>query len=115
MYFRVGGTAADTVLFEDNSLGTFRSTIGDVIIDCKCYTNMFLFKHGILLEINNFVAASLLLEIAEFTKKSGVQVLLDLNSLLRNSDGSWDSTNAEQLIQFASENKLEFNFELGNG
>lgn len=91
MHFRVGGTAADTVLFEDNSLGTSRSTIGDVIID-----------------------SSLLLEIAEFTKKSGVHTLLDLNSLLRNSDGSWDSSNAEQLIKFASENMLELDFELGN-
>lgn len=44
MHFRVGGTAADTVLFEDNSLGTSRSTIGDVIIDCKCYTNMFVIE-----------------------------------------------------------------------
>lgn len=91
MYFRVGGTTADTVLFVDSSEPRIRSSIGEIILD-----------------------SSFLEQLSAFTKQSDVNILLDLNSLLRNSDGSWDSSNAEELISFASQHNIELNFELGN-
>lgn len=68
-----------------------------------------------LYKFNSFFTGSFLEQLTDFTKKSDVKILLDLNSLLRNSDGSWDSSNAQELISFASQHNIELNFELGNG
>lgn len=64
---------------------------------------------------NCFFTGTFLQQLSDFTKKADVNIVLDLNSLLRNSDGSWDSSNPEELISFASQHNIELNFELGNG
>ncbi|ERL84427.1 hypothetical protein D910_01859 [Dendroctonus ponderosae] len=93
MYFRIGGTTADIVIFVDDS-NTEQVHIrdDDVII----------------------LTASYWLELTEFAKKAGVRILFDLNSLTRNEDGSWNSENAEQLIRFSRENDIDLDWELGN-
>lgn len=45
MYFRVGGTTADTVLFVDSAEPRVRSTIGEILLDSiwhnvKIYTSL---------------------------------------------------------------------------
>lgn len=108
MYFRVGGTTADTVLFVDSSEPRIRSSVGEIILDSK-WNNMKTYS------FNSCFTGSFLEQLSAFTKQSDVNILLDLNSLLRNSDGSWDSSNAEELISFASQHNIQLNFELGNG
>lgn len=59
--------------------------------------------------------ASDYLKVYQFTQNAGVRLLYDLNSLLRNEDGSWNSENAEEMIKFSSDNQMELDWELGNG
>lgn len=59
--------------------------------------------------------ASDYLKLHQFTQNAGVRLIFDLNSLLRNEDGSWNSDNAEEMIKFSSDNQLELDWELGNG
>lgn len=59
--------------------------------------------------------ASDYLKVHQFTQNAGVRLIFDLNSLLRNEDGSWNSENAEEMIKFSSDNGLELDWELGNG
>lgn len=49
-----------------------------------------------------------------FTKKLKWKLIFGLNLLLRKSDGTWDSTNAESLIDFISTKGYHVNYELGN-
>lgn len=86
LYFRIGGTTADTVVFSRND-----NSSADVVLTGSDW-----------LKLNNF------------TTIAGAKILFDLNSLLRNNDGSWNSENAEELIQFSQENLLDLDWELGN-
>ncbi|ENN70553.1 heparanase [Dendroctonus ponderosae] len=92
MHFRIGGTAADVLSFVDDSDLDTTSKVGDDLV----------------------LTASSWLKLAEFAKNSEVTILFDLNSLLRNEDGSWNQENAEQLIKFSREHDIELDWELGN-
>lgn len=46
---------------------------------------------------------------------SGFTILFDLNCLIRNADGSWNYSNAEELIKFSDDHELDVIWELGNG
>lgn len=89
MYFRVGGTYADRIVFsQSENVGLGESDI-------------------------TFLASDYL-KVHQFTQNAGVRLIFDLNSLLRNEDGSWNSENAEEMIKFSSDNGLELDWELGN-
>lgn len=92
MYFRIGGTFADRIAFsEDNSNERTNLTDADITF-----------------------FASDWLKVYQFTKNTGVRLIFDLNSLLRNQDGTWNSENAEKMIKFSQQNGVETDWELGN-
>lgn len=65
---------------------------------------------------NNFTLSSVdFLSLYEFTKKAGIKMMFDLNTLLRNVDGTWNSDNAKKIIMFAKEHEMEIDWQLGNG
>lgn len=67
-------------------------------------------------DISNFTISSAdLLAIYEFAAKSGLRMIFDLNVLLRNPDGSWNDTNAQEIITFAKNQGMELDWQLGNG
>lgn len=67
-------------------------------------------------DISNFTISGMdLITIYEFTVKSRLRMIFDLNVLLRNLDGSWNSTNAQEIITFAKNQNMELDWQLGNG
>lgn len=67
-------------------------------------------------DISNFTISGVdLMAIYEFTMKSKLRMIFDLNVLLRNSDGSWNNTNAQKIITFAKNHDMELDWQLGNG
>jgi hypothetical protein len=58
-------------------------------------------------------------ELYNFTKTAGWRLSYDLNALLRTGSqintSTWDSSNAQDLINYASQRGYEMDFELGNG
>lgn len=49
-----------------------------------------------------------------YAKTAGMDLIFDLNALLR-SGKDWDDTNAIELLNFASSHNLKISWELGNG
>ena len=50
-----------------------------------------------------------------FVEAVGWDFIFGLNALLRGSDGSWDGTNAEELMTYTTSKGYKVNWELGNG
>lgn len=42
-------------------------------------------------------------------------MIFDLNVLIRKPDGSWDDSNAKKIIHFARKEKMDIDWQLGNG
>lgn len=55
------------------------------------------------------------LQLNKLAKASELIILFDLNCLIRFNNGSWNSENAEKLINFSDSHHLNVNWELGNG
>jgi hypothetical protein len=49
-----------------------------------------------------------------FARAAGLQLLFDLNVLLRNGT-EWDSSNARQLLDFSDKHRYNISWQLGNG
>lgn len=55
------------------------------------------------------------MQLNKLTAASGLTILFDLNCLTRNDDGTWNSSNAEEIIAFSDRYNLSVIWELGNG
>jgi len=67
-------------------------------------------------DISNFtISGTDLLAIYDFTVKSELRMIFDLNVLLRNPDGSWNDSNAQEIIAFAKNQGMTLDWQLGNG
>lgn len=67
-------------------------------------------------DISNFtISGTDLLSVYNFAVKSNLRMIFDLNVLLRNPDGSWNDTNAQEIITFAKNQGMELDWQLGNG
>ena len=86
---RVGGTAQDSIIFEESTELVQRSNITMNTAQWD--------------EVNIFV------------ETVGWDIIFGLNALLRESDGSWDSANAEELLTYTTSKGYKVNWELGNG
>ena len=53
--------------------------------------------------------------INDFVNEVGWRLIFGFNQLLRQSDGHWDSSNAEHLIDYTMKKGYEVAWELGNG
>lgn len=67
-------------------------------------------------DISNFtISGEDLITIYEYAVKSKLRMIFDLNVLLKNLDGSWNNTNAQEIITFAKNHHMELDWQLGNG
>lgn len=67
-------------------------------------------------DISNFtISGADLAAVYNFTVKSELRMIFDLNVLLRNPDGSWNDTNAQEIIAFAKDHDMKLDWQLGNG
>lgn len=67
-------------------------------------------------DISNFtISGADLLAVYDFTTKAELRMIFDLNVLLRNSDGSWNDSNVQEIIAFAKSQNMELDWQLGNG
>lgn len=92
-FFRFGGTEADQIIYvmgqgsEQPSLG-----VSDVPFNSTQYD-----------------------AVVAFVQQTGVDFVFDVNVLPRNPDGSWNSTNFEQLLAYTAQKQFPiYAFELGN-
>ncbi|XP_050301620.1 heparanase-like [Anthonomus grandis grandis] len=91
MYFRVGGTYADRIVFSDDVSSFGKVGLADITFLASDYLKLY-----------------------QFTQNAEVQLIYDLNSLLRNEDGTWNSSNAAEMIKFSSDHQMNVVWELGN-
>lgn len=54
-------------------------------------------------------------ELNSFSSCSGLDLIFGLNALLRNTDNSWNSSNARSLLQYCESKQYKMSWELGNG
>ncbi|KAJ8940369.1 hypothetical protein NQ318_015762 [Aromia moschata] len=94
-YIRIGGTLGDRLFFSPDSVDTnknMESTISDFTMTGTQW-----------------------LQLTNLAQQANLDVIFQLNALIRLEDGSWDYSNPESLISFSNEHKLNVNWELGNG
>ncbi|XP_018313598.1 heparanase isoform X1 [Mycetomoellerius zeteki] len=100
-YVRIGGTSADCLTFvqdqmEQNSCKKILSPVDGQ-------------------DISNFtISGADLLALYDFTVKSELRMIFDLNVLLRNPDGSWNDSNAQEIIAFTKNQGMTLDWQLGN-
>ncbi|KAL0110823.1 hypothetical protein PUN28_014045 [Cardiocondyla obscurior] len=100
-YVRVGGTSADCLTFLQDQ--TEQSSSEKIIspVDGQ--------------DISNFtISGTDLLAVYNFTVKSKLRMIFDLNVLLRNPDGSWNDSNAKEIIAYAKNHGMKLDWQLGN-
>ena len=97
---RIGGTSEDFVIFKDSSSSSILSRVDDG-------TN----RSNITLSASQWDA------INQYTQEVGWDMTFGLNVFLRNPwpHGSWDMTNAEELMKYTISKGYSVNWELGNG
>ncbi|KAH0558088.1 heparanase-like [Cotesia glomerata] len=96
-FVRVGGTSADCLFFDEN----VPSEKATSPVDGQ--------------DISNFtLAADDYLTVYQFTKKAQLRMMFDLNALIRNPDGSWNDSNARDIINFSKGHSMEVDWQLGN-
>ncbi|KAK7792194.1 hypothetical protein R5R35_005148 [Gryllus longicercus] len=107
-FLRIGGNSADRLLFDEHGLQSNKVSISDspksdqnLYDECKTDTDNFTMSGSLWTSINTFSEASKL------------QIVFDLNVLLRNHD-KWDSSNALDLLQFSSQFDHNIVWQLGN-
>ncbi|GAB1860011.1 Heparanase [Camponotus japonicus] len=100
-YVRVGGTSADCLIFDQNQIVQSSSEKILSPVDGQ--------------DISNFtITGADLLAVYNFAVKSKLRMIFDLNVLFRNPDGSWNDTNAQEIITFAKNQAMELDWQLGN-
>ncbi|XP_050308161.1 heparanase-like [Anthonomus grandis grandis] len=98
-YLRIGGNQADQIVFLRNADGTSGE---DVHGQYSNSSNEYYLKAPDWLSLYNTVTSA------------NLNIIYDLNSLLRNEDGAWNATNAIEMLEFSKEHGLFVNWELGN-
>ena len=86
---RVGGTSQDSIIFEESAELVQGSNI--------------------TMSTAQWDAVNM------FVETVGWDFIFGLNALLRTSNGSWDSANAEELMTYTTSKGYKANWELGNG
>lgn len=54
-------------------------------------------------------------ELNRFAIQAGFTIVFDLNCLIRNGDGSWNSKNAQKIIEYSNGAGYNLHWQLGNG
>lgn len=67
-------------------------------------------------DITNFTITDMDFEsLYNFTQQAELRMIFDLNVLIRNADGSWNEDNAKNIIRYAKSQKMDLDWQLGNG
>lgn len=107
-YIRFGGNLSDKLRFIPE----------DICCDPKVV--QFFMKYSNSLQWNYLVTpnftmtSSQWLKLARFAEEVQLEPIFGLNALLRFDNGSWDYSNAYNLIQFSQKNNIWVHWELGN-
>ncbi|XP_059468626.1 heparanase-like [Neocloeon triangulifer] len=111
-YLRVGGTAADRLIFVENHPKNGQNDDAPALpIDggpCAYEAELCTKNHAYF-----NMSGEAFLEINTFAKTTGMDMIFDLNALLRNGK-VWDDTNAKELLAYANGLNLKLNWQLGN-
>lgn len=102
---RIGGTSEDFVIFK------YQADSNDTQGIVKNRLHVKAHRSNITLTASQWDA------INEFTQTVGWDLIFGLNVFLRNPwpNGSWDTTNAEELMRYSISKGYDINWELGNG
>lgn len=117
-YFRLGGTAADLALFQEEPLSYVRPTFFSPPKNCYSTSNLgadFCEDISQLYNKGNFTfGKSDWIHLNEFVLAVGWKFLFDVNVLLRNGD-HWSKENARSLLSFSHQQGYrDITWELGN-
>ncbi|CAG7829420.1 unnamed protein product [Allacma fusca] len=118
-YLRIGGTDADIIQFvPERPLDSFEGTINEVKYHHQSCRTDALQDSDYRKPSNStaYVPAKDILAIGSFIEKTKVELIYDLNVLLRTKNGrKWDPTNARELMKFMSTSGIKVSgWELGN-
>ena len=113
---RVGGTAGDFIIFQEQSHSneSSNSLSGGCLSDVTGRPAQCAFQSD---ETNFTMNASQWDTVNDFVRAVGWDLIFGLNALLRKPwpNGNWDSYNAEQLMVYTASKGYTINWELGNG
>ncbi|KAK7093458.1 heparanase-like [Littorina saxatilis] len=102
-YFRLGGTYADAATYDFSGGYSHTSVDHDAELGLT----------GVITPFN--MTAKQWVAVSEFTRAVGWDMIMDLNALKRNADGTWNPDNARQLLQFSADRGYRIaGFQLGN-
>ncbi|XP_065342829.1 heparanase-like [Cloeon dipterum] len=111
-YLRVGGTAADRLIFVENHVqdGKFDESEALPLDGGSCaYEGEMCTKQQRFFNMSG----ETLTELHNYAKTAGMDMIFDLNALLRKGE-DWDDTNAKELLDYASKQELKLHWQLGN-
>ncbi|KAJ8674006.1 hypothetical protein QAD02_005268 [Eretmocerus hayati] len=101
-YVRFGGTSADCLYFNQTASDREENRIA----------KPFSYNEN---DISNFtITRNDFLALYVFSERAKVRMIFDLNVLLRNGDGSWNSDNAHQIITYARGREMDLDWQMGN-
>ncbi|KAF5285296.1 hypothetical protein FQA39_LY04395 [Lamprigera yunnana] len=107
-YLRIGGTMADRLWFVPDNKITYQNENLIQSYDEEC-------EYCSLYDRPNFtMTAKEWVQLNQLAQKSNFTILFDLNCLIRYPNGTWNSTNAEELISFSNELGYNIIWQLGN-
>ena len=91
-FLRIGGTSEDFLIYDDSK-------------DFQTFQNFsnFTISHADLDKIHLL------------SSKADWDVMFGLNVFLRGKDGSWNASNAKEIMQYVADHGYHFGWELGNG
>ena len=117
---RVGGTAGDFIIFENDSGRHQGARVHRAKNECDdtTSTNKPPAECELQSQSSNFTMnVSEWDAVNEFVRAVGWDFIFGLNLLLRKPwpNGTWDSSNAEQLLTYTTSKGYNVNWELGNG
>jgi len=101
---RVGGTSQDSAYFSSDGSSVKPSLVAKTFTKDKrnlgaiCKNGFYCAK--VTRDTNFTFSASDWDELNNFVKKVGWELVFGLNKDLRKTDGSWDSSNAEELVRY---------------
>lgn len=107
-FLRIGGNLADKLYFNPDDV--FDRAAEEFYCNNFNESNIYQYHKS----PNYTMTGSQWLALTNFATVAGLDVIFDLNSLIRFQNGSWDHRNAESLIGFSNHYGLRLNWELGN-
>ncbi|XP_058808410.1 heparanase-like [Phymastichus coffea] len=100
-FVRIGGTSADCLFFNQTSEQLEKKDNKELLV----YSN----------DTSNFsITSNDFISLYQFTQDANLRMIFDLNVLRRNSDGSWNSDNGQEIILFAKKHGMELDWQMGN-